>query len=101
MIEIRFLLLIYNYYVISTFDINGNESAFSNVVFSGDVLDINNYNMPNTFSLGKIYPNPTSELVLESLEKENIFCFGRFARWDPEELLHDTVKQINKWIEKL
>jgi len=49
---------------------------------------------------GKIYPNPASSFILESFEKENIFCFGRFARWDPEELLHDTVKHINSWINK-
>jgi hypothetical protein len=50
---------------------------------------------------GKIYPNSASTFILESLEKENIFCFGRFARWDPEELLHNTVQQIKTWIDKL
>ena len=49
-------------------------------------------------SPGKIFPNLVSPIVLEALEKENIFCFGRFARWDPEELLHTTFSLIKKWI---
>jgi hypothetical protein len=49
---------------------------------------------------GKIFPNPTTDFILDHLEEKNIFCFGRFARWDPEELLHDTVRHIKKWIEK-
>ena len=50
---------------------------------------------------GKIYPNHSSKWVLESLEQDNIFCFGRFARWDPEELLHHTVQQIQSWKNKM
>jgi hypothetical protein len=49
-------------------------------------------------SPGKIYPNPIAPLVLESLEKDSIFCFGRFGRWDPEELLHSTYSGIKNWI---
>ena len=50
-------------------------------------------------SPGKIYPNPVAPVILESLERENIFCFGRFARWDPEELLHTTYDSIRDWIQ--
>jgi hypothetical protein len=50
---------------------------------------------------GKIYPNPISEIIRESLEKENIFCFGRFAKWNPEELLHDSFYEIQKWAKNL
>ena len=49
-------------------------------------------------SPGKIYPNPTVPPILELLEKENIFCFGRFGRWDPEELLHTTYSNIRDWM---
>jgi len=46
---------------------------------------------------GKIYPNPGIEITLELLRENNIYCFGRFANWNPEELLHDTFKDINNW----
>ena len=49
-------------------------------------------------SPGKIYPNPAAPVVLELLEKDDIFCFGRFGRWDPEELLHTTYSSIKNWI---
>ena len=46
---------------------------------------------------GKIYPSPWVDKILGDLTARNIFCFGRFARWMPEELIHETYKDIVKW----
>jgi hypothetical protein len=50
---------------------------------------------------GKIFPNPISELVREEFTKESIICFGRFAKWDPEELLHTSYAEIRAWAKTL
>jgi len=50
---------------------------------------------------GKIFPNSISELIREELTKENIICFGRFAKWDPEELLHTSYSEIRAWAKSL
>tara|TARA_R110002020_G_scaffold2230_3_gene10403 strand:+ start:14315 stop:15166 length:852 start_codon:yes stop_codon:yes gene_type:complete len=46
---------------------------------------------------GKIYPNDQVESAIEELRDNNIFCFGRFATWNPEELLHNTYAGIRHW----
>lgn len=44
---------------------------------------------------GKIYPHTrTEELIREFEFQYNIFSFGRFATWNPEELVHQTYHQI-------
>lgn len=45
---------------------------------------------------GKIWPNPESESILEFLEQFSIRCFGRFATWRPDELLHHTYKHMTE-----
>ena len=46
------------YYVITSVDINGNESEFSNEIYSGDYLDVVDSLIPLEFALKNIYPNP-------------------------------------------
>lgn len=46
---------------------------------------------------GKIHPHPQAASTVMSLTKQNIFCFGRFAAWLPEELIHETYDRIVEW----
>jgi len=48
---------------------------------------------------GKIHHNRDSESVLAQLSVYDCFCFGRFATWRPDELAHETWKQIVEWKE--
>lgn len=50
---------------------------------------------------GKIWPHPSVGLFLAQLEKYDIHCFGRFARWAPEELVHETDEDIIRWVKGL
>lgn len=44
---------------------------------------------------GKIHPIDCDLVVLNAMWRlGGIQCFGRYARWDPEELVHDTFRQI-------
>jgi len=43
---------------------------------------------------GKIYPAPHTAALRAQLERFNIFCFGRYATWTPDELVHQTVADI-------
>ena len=46
---------------------------------------------------GKIHPHQESEDVLRSLRMFDVYCFGRFATWRPDELAHETWKHIDAW----
>ena len=46
---------------------------------------------------GKIHTHRESERVLKDLSVFDTFCFGRFATWRPDELAHETWKQIMAW----
>lgn len=46
---------------------------------------------------GKIHPHPRSEGILLELRQFDIYCFGRFATWRPDELAHQTWQDIDKW----
>jgi hypothetical protein len=50
---------------------------------------------------GKIHPNSRTALAVADLAKLNIFCFGRFAAWLPEELIHETYDRIVGWADKM
>jgi hypothetical protein len=50
---------------------------------------------------GKIHHHPESEDILTYLESKKCFCFGRFARWRPDELAHESYRDIAKWAEFL
>jgi hypothetical protein len=45
---------------------------------------------------GKIWPNPVTPPVVGQLMVKNIYCVGRYGRWEPDELLHETVQRIAK-----
>ena len=46
---------------------------------------------------GKIYPHPGVAETLEILEGFNIFTFGRYGSWAPDELVHETYTRIQEW----
>jgi hypothetical protein len=50
---------------------------------------------------GKIHPNTRAADAVATLAKRNIFCFGRFAAWLPEELIHETYDRIVDWADRL
>lgn len=47
---------------------------------------------------GKIWRHDRTNHYLQQLKDQNIYCFGRYARWEPEELVHETDKDIIKWV---
>ncbi len=48
---------------------------------------------------GKIHPNSESERILAELSVHQCYCFGRFATWRPDELAHESWKDIKSWAE--
>jgi hypothetical protein len=57
---------------------------------------------PNTTKLipGKIYACPHARNALRVLGASGVFAFGRFASWSPDELAHETFRQVQRWIEQ-
>jgi hypothetical protein len=53
------------------------------------------------FIPGKIYPHAGVPDVLDLLEGFNIYTFGRFGSWAPDELVHDTYEHIAQWKENM
>lgn len=50
---------------------------------------------------GKIYPHPEVPNLLIALGQHQVYCFGRFATWDVEELVHHTWEKIQLWKEAM
>lgn len=50
---------------------------------------------------GKIHPNSRSADMVRSLANQHIYCFGRYAAWLPEELIHETYDRIVAWAKVL
>jgi hypothetical protein len=50
---------------------------------------------------GKIHPSPRAVRAITQLTDADIFCFGRFAAWNPEELIHETYTRILAWADRL
>lgn len=50
---------------------------------------------------GKIHPHRESETIMAQLMTYDCLCFGRFATWRPDELAHQTWKDIAEWKERL
>ncbi|TXH19719.1 MAG: hypothetical protein E6R03_00120 [Hyphomicrobiaceae bacterium] len=46
---------------------------------------------------GKIWDEPDTPFILDWLRDHNVYCFGRYARWDSDELLHQTDADIRAW----
>jgi hypothetical protein len=46
---------------------------------------------------GKIWKCNLTEPILNNLAAFDVFCFGRYGRWNPNELLHETYEEIRKW----
>jgi hypothetical protein len=46
---------------------------------------------------GKIHPHSENEAILRKLKVFDTYCFGRYATWRPDELGHQTWKQIELW----
>lgn len=48
---------------------------------------------------GKIYYSTIAQSFLRVLRKRNVFCFGRFATWNSNELVHETYKKLRDFRE--
>jgi hypothetical protein len=46
---------------------------------------------------GKLYPHAHVAAMHAVLASYNIFCFGRYATWDGDELAHQTYDKIRSW----
>jgi len=51
------------------------------------------------FIPGKIHPHPGAQEVRELLDSFGISVFGRFGKWAPDELVHETWNDISEWKE--
>lgn len=43
---------------------------------------------------GKIWPNPYSGEIRDTLARAGIHCAGRFGQWEPDQLLHQTFQHL-------
>src|SRR6266540_2489111 len=50
---------------------------------------------------GKIYDNVRTKGWVATLAAKDIYCFGRYATWDSNELTHDSFERIMAWKDKL
>lgn len=48
---------------------------------------------------GKIFTRPEIQEWIAGLQHRDIYCFGRFGAWEPEELVHETDARIRAWAE--
>lgn len=46
---------------------------------------------------GRIYDSPYVPVLVRALQAYDVQCFGRYARWDSDELLHMTDADIAEW----
>lgn len=46
---------------------------------------------------GKVYAHPSTTDILEMLAGHDIYTFGRFGSWAPDELVHETWDRIAEW----
>lgn len=49
---------------------------------------------------GKIHPHNEVKQILRNLTKNNIYTFGRYGSWQPDELVHETWDRITEWREQ-
>lgn len=57
------------------------------------------YDGPSTKRIapGKIYSHPQVPELLALLEAYDIHTFGRYGSWSPDELVHETFRDIQDW----
>lgn len=55
----------------------------------------------NLIRPGKIYPHPDAVSVVNWLRMRGVYCFGRFATWNHDELAHQTYRDICAWKEAM
>ena len=48
-------------------------------------------------SPGKIWKDSTTDVILKILAEQEIHCFGRYGRWNPNELMHETYNYVKMW----
>lgn len=46
---------------------------------------------------GKIYAHDDSEARVRQLRQRHVLCFGRYATWSPDELAHETLKNVRAY----
>lgn len=56
--------------------------------------------MENSVQLypGKIWAQERTAEILHYLSAHGVYCFGRFGRWNPKELLHETYAHIRRFV---
>lgn len=75
------------------------ETMFGRDVYYESLEPIQTTNKVNRLLPGKIHEHPQKHEILEWLKHFDVYCFGRFASWSPDELAHETWKEISKWKE--
>lgn len=68
-------------------------------IFTESLEPLNVPDPNNVTSLmpGKIYAHDESESILDTLKRNGILCFGRYATWRPDELAHETLHRIREY----
>lgn len=46
---------------------------------------------------GKLWVSPFIPIIRSELLGYGIFCFGRYGKWNPNELLHETYEEVKTW----
>lgn len=49
--------------------------------------------------LGKIWGSRMTKLLTDTLNNRGIYCFGRYASWNPDELIHNTYHKLKAFRE--
>lgn len=49
---------------------------------------------------GKIYRHSAVPLVRAQLQMQHVMTVGRYGAWDPEQLAHETYREIREWKER-
>lgn len=68
-------------------------TAVGNKVFSESLKPLPSF---DKIVPGKIHAHAKSEHVLKGLAEYDIYCYGRFATWRPDELAHQTWEHIER-----
>lgn len=60
-------------------------------------MDVPDSNNVSSLMPGKIYAHPATADLLKTLREDHVLCFGRYASWSPDELAHETLRQVREY----
>jgi len=80
-----------------------NNPVYRSTIREGKLYDEALVDLRNSVKImpGKIYSDPKTLEYLLQLNASNIFCFGRFARWEPDELAHQTFQSAQVFVKEM